>query len=76
MKPLTLVITLLISALPVAVLMPGVTKLAALAPIVTITLLITLMRKRLHGYTGDCCGASFLICEFTYYLIATLIFNL
>jgi adenosylcobinamide-GDP ribazoletransferase len=76
MKPLTLIITLVISALPFALLMPGMTKLAALAPAVTITLLILLMRKRLQGYTGDCCGASFLICEFSYYLIATLIFNL
>jgi adenosylcobinamide-GDP ribazoletransferase len=76
LSPAVLIITFITSALPVAALMPGMTRAAALAPVVTIALLITLMHKRLQGYTGDCCGASFLLCELSYYLIATLIINL
>ena len=33
------------------------------------TLLLTLvMRRRLQGYTGDCCGAAFLLSELAFYL--------
>lgn len=27
------------------------------------------MNRKIHGYTGDCCGATFLICELSFYLI-------
>jgi adenosylcobinamide-GDP ribazoletransferase len=26
------------------------------------------LRHKLHGYTGDCCGALFLLCELSFYL--------
>jgi len=32
-------------------------------------LLFLLMHKRIGGYTGDCCGATFLLVELTFYLI-------
>lgn len=31
-----------------------------------------LMRSRLDGYTGDCCGATYLLVELTFYIAATL----
>lgn len=34
-----------------------------LFPIITLFGFIHLMRRRIGGYTGDCCGATFLICE-------------
>lgn len=46
---------------------------AALAPILVFTGLLSLMRKRLQGYTGDCCGAVFLLCELSFYLTINLI---
>lgn len=40
---------------------------AALAPIVVFGALCVWMRRRLDGYTGDCCGATFLLCELAFY---------
>ena len=39
---------------------------AAIAPAMMFILLMSLMRRRLQGYTGDCCGATFLLCEFSF----------
>lgn len=41
---------------------------AFLAPPVTGFLLTGWMKRRLRGYTGDCCGALFLLCELSFYL--------
>lgn len=41
---------------------------ATLLPVAASALLIMLMKRRINGYTGDCCGASFLICELTFYI--------
>ena len=35
--------------------------------------LIRLMKRRIQGYTGDCCGATFLLCELTFYLTAMIL---
>jgi len=40
---------------------------AILFPVVTFFGLIYLMRKKIGGYTGDCCGALFLLCELSFY---------
>lgn len=39
-----------------------------LVPVVVMLLLTLLMKRRIQGYTGDCCGATFLICELSLYL--------
>ena len=31
-------------------------------------LLALLMHRKIQGYTGDCCGATFLLCELAFYL--------
>ncbi len=41
---------------------------SAVAPVVTMLLLVLYMRHRLGGYTGDCCGATFLLCELSFLL--------
>lgn len=41
--------------------------LAFLLPVGVFLLLVALMRKRLQGYTGDCCGATFLLCELAFW---------
>lgn len=42
-----------------------ITSLSVIFPLIALFGLITLMRRRIGGYTGDCCGATFLICEAT-----------
>lgn len=50
---------------------------AALFPVTTFTLLILFMKKKIQGYTGDCCGATFLLCELSFYLgILTVYFQI
>jgi len=38
-------------------------KMAILLPALMFAFLIMLFTKKIQGYTGDCCGASFLLCE-------------
>ena len=40
----------------------------AIVPIITMLLLALYMKRRIQGYTGDCCGATFLLCELSYLL--------
>lgn len=49
---------------------------AALGPVFVTTLIICLLRKKIQGYTGDCCGALFLLNELTFILVASAIFSL
>jgi adenosylcobinamide-GDP ribazoletransferase len=39
-----------------------------LIPCLMMFYLSSLMRRKIQGYTGDCCGAMFLLCELSYYL--------
>ena len=41
-------------------------QLGLLVPFITMLLLSWYMKRRIQGYTGDCCGAMFLICELSY----------
>lgn len=40
-----------------------------LTPVITMCLIVLYLKKRIDGYTGDCCGATFLLCELSYLLI-------
>ena len=40
------------------------------APCFTMFFLYMLMLRRIKGYTGDCCGTVFLLCELAFYLTA------
>lgn len=48
---------------------------ACIAPVIVASLLIMLMKKRIGGYTGDCCGACFLLCELSFYLSISTLWN-
>lgn len=48
---------------------------ACIAPAAVVALLILLMKRRIGGYTGDCCGACFLLCELSFYLSISAIWN-
>ena len=56
-------------ALPL-LLLPSSLWLALIAPCMVLAFLIRMMKRRLQGYTGDCCGATFLMCEMAFYLSA------
>lgn len=43
-------------------------------PLAVMLLMTLLMKRRIQGYTGDCCGATFLLCELSLYLSALLLF--
>ncbi len=44
-----------------------------MVPFVVEMLLVLWMRRRIGGYTGDCCGALFLLCELSLYLALPLL---
>lgn len=46
----------------------------ALTPLAAELIIMRMIKKRIGGYTGDCCGAMFLICETTLYLTLALCF--
>ncbi len=76
MSPCIKTIGLFAGMLPLAVFLPMPYWWAIPAPIAVAFLLFRLMRKKIQGYTGDCCGATFLLCELSFYLIINLIHNL
>ena len=59
-------------ALPL-LLLPSSLWLALIAPCMVLAFLIRMMKRRLQGYTGDCCGATFLMCEMAFYLSALIL---
>ena len=46
----------------------GLPYLCIAIPALVFYLLYLLMHRRINGYTGDCCGAVFLLTELTFYL--------
>ncbi|MDR1161144.1 MAG: adenosylcobinamide-GDP ribazoletransferase [Tannerellaceae bacterium] len=66
-------ICLLFTLLPLTGLPAPRYLLATLLPIISWYLLTSLMKKKIQGYTGDCCGALFLLCETGFYLSILLI---
>lgn len=59
---------LLCGALPLAILLPIHLQLAGILPFLAVSCLYGLMKSRIQGYTGDCCGATFLLSELSFYL--------
>ena len=48
---------------------------ATIMPVVTAVLLMLMMSRRIGGYTGDCCGATFLLCEVSMLLGVSIMAN-
>lgn len=46
-----------------------------LLPVALFAFLAALMKSKLQGYTGDCCGATFLLCELSFYIGITIIYH-
>lgn len=49
--------------------------LAVIFPIVVFALLVLIMKKRIGGYTGDCCGAMCLLTELSFFLGIVVLIN-
>ena len=49
--------------------------LSAIAPLITMLFLTFCIKRRINGYTGDCCGAIFLLCELSYILTLYCLWN-
>lgn len=69
------VLCLFSALLPIFWLPKPVYFLAALFPLFVFCLLTQIMKNKLQGYTGDCCGATFLLCELSFYLGIVIIYN-
>ena len=59
----------IIGCLPFVLFLPKYYWPALLAPVLVLILLVWLMKRRIQGYTGDCCGALFLISELSFLLV-------
>lgn len=67
------IISAIFGLLPIVLLLDFHYWLAILFPIFVFVSLVSLLKKKIQGYTGDCCGASFLLCELSFYLGITII---
>ncbi len=68
LSPAEWCVSLFFGLLPLALLLEPRYWWAALAPGVMLSLLCVLMKRRIGGYTGDCCGAVCLLGELAFYL--------
>ena len=48
---------------------------AIAAPMTLFIILIHYMRHKIQGYTGDCCGATFLLTELSFLLASVALIN-
>lgn len=56
-----------------SLLLPPIYWLSLILPLLLAILLIFYMRYKINGYTGDCCGATALLCELAFYFSALII---
>lgn len=62
------IISLFFGLFPLLFLMDVRLSVAVIFPVLIFCILIFLMNKKIGGYTGDCCGALFLVCELSFYI--------
>lgn len=67
MNPFVFFFSLLFAVLPFAMILPWPYHLAGVAPVLCFVYLCLLFNRRIGGYTGDCCGATFLLCELSFW---------
>lgn len=68
LSPGRLITILIFGLLPIILLLEVKLWLTVLLPIVTVSFVFLLAKKRIGGYTGDICGATALLCELSFYL--------
>lgn len=70
------IVTLIGGLLPLYWLPKAEYLFASILPLITWYMLTSYMKKKIQGYTGDCCGATFLLCEISFYLGIAAIYTL
>ena len=77
MSPGNWIMAFICGLLPLVPALQACPSLALLLPVpLLVTLaLVHLMRKKIQGYTGDCCGATFLLSELALYLMSNCFFT-
>ena len=74
MDAVSLAISALFGLLPLFVLLPKGYGSALAAPLLLTALLLLYLRRKIGGYTGDCCGAAFLLNELVFYLTVAAVY--
>jgi adenosylcobinamide-GDP ribazoletransferase len=67
------IISCIFGLLPLILIPDARWLIAIVFPVITFLGLINLMKKKIGGYTGDCCGAVFLLCELSFYIGITIL---
>lgn len=68
MKACPFMVSCFFGLLPLVLLPDWRLLFAFVLPILLYTSLLSYLNKKIKGYTGDCCGALFLLCEFSIWL--------
>lgn len=55
-------------------LLPAIHLAALISPVVVMLLMTFACKHHIDGYTGDCCGATFILCELMFYLTVAFAF--
>jgi len=71
----TFLVAAFFGLVPFFILLPYHYWSAVIFPILVFFLLTYLMKKKIQGYTGDCCGALFLLTELSFYLGCVIVVN-
>ena len=58
-----------------SMLLPAYMSFAILAPVAVFIIFVNYIKNKINGYTGDCCGAVFLLCELVFLLISLGIYS-
>lgn len=70
------IVSAIFGLLPIILLLNTRYWLAIVLPLAIFVILVLLMRKKIRGYTGDCCGALFLLTELSFYLGIIILLNI
>jgi len=75
MSPVAFIICLAAGFIPI-LLLPTIYWLSICLPLLVSFVMILYLRRKIGGYTGDCCGATALLCELSFHLSAIIICRL
>lgn len=70
------IVSAIFGLLPIILLLNARYWLAILLPLAIFVILVLLMKKKICGYTGDCCGALFLLTELSFFLGIIILLNI
>ncbi len=76
MSPTEFIVSLCCGIAPLLLMSDYTYCLAGIAPVILSALLFSWMKKRIGGYTGDCCGATFILNELVFLLTLLAIYSL